>query len=242
MRIDTFRPAVSTAVAAALLGLLAGCGFSSTDTVEEFRPEELAALDDTTTTATTTTEPVPETGPAETPPPPSDESPVVSGVAPSPATTTGPPPSTAATADVTLYFISGSQLVAVDVPIEEPFGERRVLDALAAGPPAAEFAAGIRTAVPADLIRAVRIAGDQVVVDLNGDLLRSIESDAQRPMIAQIVLTLTGTDGFDGVLFTTDGEPLRVYRRDNALSERGEPVTRRDYEELLADNERSTAQ
>jgi spore germination protein GerM len=57
--------------------------------------------------------------------------------------------------------------------------------------------------------------------------------------LAQIVLTLTNLPGIVNVLFTIDGDPLRVFQRNDELTEPGEPVTREDYEELLADDARS---
>jgi hypothetical protein len=53
------------------------------------------------------------------------------------------------------------------------------------------------------------------------------------------VLTLTTLPDIDNVLFTIDGDPLRVFQRDDELTEPGEPVTYEDYEELLADGARS---
>ena len=50
------------------------------------------------------------------------------------------------------------------------------------------------------------------------------------------MLTLTRLPGIDSVLFTVGGDPLPVFQRNDELTEPGEPVTREDYEELLADN------
>ena len=60
-------------------------------------------------------------------------------------------------------------------------------------------------------------------------------------MVAQIVLTITDVPGIEEVVFTTDGEPLRVYQRDDELTDPGEPVTRDDYQELLAEGQQTSA-
>jgi spore germination protein GerM len=205
---------------------LGACGIGSSDTVEEIQPDELAVLDPTSSTSTTMPDSVP---PVESTP----------GSVELVTTTIGGTTTTVATEDVPLYFISGSQLMSIATPVPLPLEERRILDALASGPPAAELEAGIRNAVPLDLVRGVRQVGHRITIDLRGDVFRGIDSDDQRLTVAQIVLTMTDVPGIDEVVFTTDGEPLRVYQRDNELTEPGEPVTSADYVELL-DGSRST--
>lgn len=208
--------------AATLCTALLGCGIGTTDTVEELGPEDLAALDQTSTTSTT----VPDTEPpVETTP---------GSVEPTTTSSTGPT-TTVPTADVTLYFISGSQVVPVPTPLPIGVQERHILVALSSGPPPDEFEAGVRNAVPTDLIRSVRHVGDRITIDLNGESFQNVDADDQRLMVAQIVLTLTLEPDVREILFTTDGEPLRVPQRNNELTEPGEPVTREDYEELVAE-------
>ena len=217
---------------ALLTCLVAGCGIGTTDTVEEVEPGELAALDQTSTTSTTTVPPadtIPETSVATV-----DTAPQISGpVDSAPETTVAEP-----TELVTLYFVNGSEIVPVPTPVAAPAAERRILGALGLGPPPAEFEAGIRTAVPPDLVIGLRKSSSQalVTVNLSGELFDGIESDNQRYVVAQIVLTLTRLPGIENVLFTIDGDPLRVYQRNNELTEPGEPVSCEDYEELLAEN------
>jgi len=234
----TSRAAVAVATAAAIaVVVLSGCGIGSTDTVEELQPEDLAALDQTTTSTTTTTiEIAIATEPEDTAPASVESVPPHSGAVESSevATTEGAPTSsTIVTETVTLFFVEASRLVGVDVEVEAPAEIRRQLDALGAGPPADEFEAGIRTAVPPELVNRVELWPDGITVDLNSEQFNGVESEDQRTMVAQIVLTLTAQPDIDEVLFTMDGEPLRVYQRDNVLSEPGEPVTEEDYEELL---------
>ena len=112
------------------------------------------------------------------------------------------------------------------------------MDALGVGPPPDEFEAGVRTAVPPDLVTRLRKSPPAylITVDLDSELFRGIDSENQRYVVARIVLTLTRLPGIDRVLFTIDGEPLRVYQRNNELTEPGEPVSCEDYEELLAES------
>jgi spore germination protein GerM len=215
--------------------LVAGCGIGTTDTVEEIQPGELAALDQTSTTSTTTLPPAettPETSAATVDTAPPNSGPVDSA----PETTIAEP-----TELVDLYFVNGSEIVPVPTPVTAPAAERRILDALGLGPPPAEFEAGIRTAVPPDLVVGLRksLSRALVTVNLNGELFHGIDSENQRYVLAQIVLTLTNLPGIVNVLFTIDGDPLRVFQRNDELTEPGEPVTREDYEELLADDARS---
>ncbi len=228
------------AVAAGVV--LSGCGIGGTEAVEELQPEELAALDQTTTSTTTTTVEIAiATEPEDTTPESVETMPPQAAVETSVAiaVTDVPTSTTIPTETVTLYFVEGSRLLAVDVEVPAPAELRRQLIALGAGPPPAEFSAGVRTAVPADLVNRVTRWPNGITVDLNSEPFNGVESEDQRIMVAQIVLTLTVQPGIDEVLFTIDGEALRVYRRDNVLSEPGEPVTSEDYEELLADGQPS---
>src|SRR5688572_27047464 len=143
-------------IAAATLALaLLGCGIGSSDTVEELRPDELAAPDQTSTTSTT----VPDsTEPLESSP---------GSIVP---TTLGPEPTTTVpTDDVTLYFIDGSQLVPVPTALPVGVRARGILNALAVGPPPDEFEAGIRNAVPTGLVRGTRQSGHRIAVDFNSE-------------------------------------------------------------------------
>lgn len=244
MNAATRVPVAIAAAATLAVVVLSGCGIGSTDAVEELQPEDLAALDQTTTSTTTTTVEIAiATEPVDTTPESVESAPPHSGAVESTdvSTTTDAATSTTIVTDtVTLYFVEGSRLVAVDVEVEAPAEIRRQLGALETGPPPAEFEAGIRTEVPAGLVHRVQRWPNGITVDLHSESFNSVESEDQRTMVAQIVLTLTAQPDIEDVLFTMDGEPLRVYRRDNVLSEPGEPVTSEDYEELLADDQRST--
>ncbi len=239
------RVPVAVAAATTLAAVvLAGCGIGSTDAVEELEPEELAALDQTTTSSTSTTiemtiatEPNETTADAaESVPPASDV--VASSDVPTTTAAATSTSTTIVTESVVLYFVDGSQLVAVDTPVPAPARLRAQLDALGTGPPEDAFETGIRTAVPPDLVHGLRLVPGGVTVDLNSEPFSQVDSQDQRTVVAQIVLTLTARPGIEEVHFTMDGEPMRVYQREGVLSEPGEPVTREDYEELLAEGER----
>ena len=241
MSAATRGPVAIAMAALAAVAALSGCGIGSSEAVEELQPEDLAALDQTTTSTTTTTvEIVMATEPEATTADSVESVPPNSGaVDSSNVTTTMAPPTspTTPTETVMLFFVEGSRLVGVDVEVPAPAELRRQLDALGAGPPPDDFEAGVRTAVPAGLVRGVERWPNGITVDLNSEPFNGVESENQRTMLAQIVLTLTAQPDIDQVLFTMDGEPLGVYRRDNVLSEPGEPVTREDYEELLTDGQ-----
>ncbi len=94
----------------------------------------------------------------------------------------------------------------------------------------------MRTALAPGLISGVaRWGTDGARVTFDAGLFDSVDDADQLLMVGQIVLTLTDQAGIDEVNFTLDGEPIRVFRGDNTLSEPGEAVGRDDYELLLAD-------
>jgi hypothetical protein len=53
-------------------------------------------------------------------------------------------------------------------------------------------------------------------------------------VFGQIVLTLTDRPGVGPVVFTLDGQKMRVFRGDASLTEQGESVSRDDYLGLLS--------
>ena len=225
-----------------LVGLLVvgvtACGIGSSDSVDEIEPDELAGLSETQLAVTTSVAPASSTdatGPpvltAETAPSMAPDSGTF--VSSEPLTTPAPPVATEPTDEVEVYFIDGSQLVVADIDLPSPVSRREHIEGLAVGPDADEAEAGIRTVVPPGLIDGLLISADRVTVDLDVDVLNTVESPDQLPMVGQIVLTLTGPMGFDAVRFTVGDQPTRVFLGDNSLSDRDEWVTRDDYEELL---------
>jgi hypothetical protein len=190
---------------------MAACRIGGSDRVEEVDSDLLSGLD----------EPTPETS-----------APPGSG----PATSQTPGPTTTiATETVTLYFIEGSQLVAVDVETPEGTSTRGKLRLLEEGPPPERAEEGVRTALTPDLISGFAHWGtDGATVTLDSERFAGVDNADQQLMIGQIVLSLTGWPGIDRVDFTLDGEPMQVFLEDNTLSQPGAAVGRSDYAELLA--------
>ena len=196
----------------AAMSLTAGCGIGGSDQVEEVDSDLLGGLN----------EPTAETSTPDGSDPPSTST---------PGSTTS-----VATETVRLYFIEGSQLRAVDVEIPVNTSLRGQLRLLEEGPPADYADAGVRTALVPDLISGVaRWGGDGARVTFDASLFDGVDDADQLLMVGQIVLTLTDQPGIDEVNFTVDGEPIRVFRGDNTLSEPGQAVGRGDYELLLTD-------
>ena len=189
----------------------AACRIGGSDRVEEVDADLLAGLDEPT---------------AETSTPPGSD----------PATTTLPgPTTTVATETVRLYFIEGSQLVAVDVAIPEGTSLRGQLRHLEEGPPADRADAGVRTALTPGLISGfARRGSGGATVTLDSEQFAGVDNADQQLMIGQIVLSLTGWPEIERVDFTLDGEPMQVFLEDNTLSQPGAAVGRSDYAGLLA--------
>jgi spore germination protein GerM len=209
------------ALAAAITAITGGCGIGGGGNLQQIGSEDLAGLDQTTTSSTTTTSTT--TVPIDT----------AVGTTTSAATT-----STIATEPVELYYVSGDVLESVTQDVFRDISLFGVLRALESGPPPPDVAVGLTSVVPIGLIRGVTEAGTGVAaVDLSGDIFEDIAGDEQRQAIAQIVLTLTRRPGIGQVRFTLDGEDLQIPKRGNVLSEPGEPVSRLDYESLLAQDQ-----
>jgi hypothetical protein len=189
----------------------AGCGVGGSDRVEEVDADLLGGLDEPTSTTT----------------PAASSEPSTSSSTPGPTTTVE-------TERIRLYFIQGSELVYFDTEVPENAELRRRIDLLEEVP--AELAeAGVRTALPPDLVKGVaRWGSDGVTVHLDSDLFAEIDDSDQRLMVGQLVLTLTGQPRIDRVDFTRDDAPLAVFLRNNTLGRPGEPVRRGDYDVLLA--------
>ena len=146
-----------------------------------------------------------------------------------PVTTTTAPPE-----PFTAYYVEGSELIPLTVDVPAGSRLRRQLQTLEDGLTSAELATGVRTAVTPGLIDRVLIGVSQVTVDLEDSQFDAMEPSEQLLLVAQIVLTLTGDPGYTAVAFESDGHPRRVPRPNNIVLEPGEPVTRADYESMLA--------
>jgi len=124
------------------------------------------------------------------------------------STTTSLPP---ATVGVQIFLVSSSgQLVAADRPVPYPASLSSAVAALIDGPTAAESAASLQSAVPAqtDLLSAT-ISGGIATIDLGGTFGQLV-GQAQIDAVAQIVFTATALPGVSDVVFELNGQPVAV--------------------------------
>ena len=142
----------------------------------------------------------------------------------SPTTTTTTP---ARAESVTVFYVSGSQLVPAERPLSEPAPLFTVLAVMAAGPTANEAVLGVRSALPGpDVVRQVGMAGGTATVDL-APTFQDIPPGDQVLALAQIVYTLTARPGIGRVAFTLDGQTIDAPRGDGSLTR--ESMAREDY-------------
>ena len=141
-----------------------------------------------------------------------------------------PTPAPTGVGHALIYLVQDGALVAVTRRVPTQPQPQDVLQALLAGPSGRESAAGLTTAVPADVtVQSTKGAVVQLL------LAGSAAPDAQRSDevlgLAQLVVTLTGLRGVSAVEFVRDGHVLAVPRADGQLSTA--PLTRKDYLTLL---------
>jgi len=108
-----------------------------------------------------------------------------------------------------LYFVKNDRLVDVtrDVPERDV---KAVVDALFAGPTAAETANGLITQIPAGAaLQQVTRSGDTTTIEVSKQLLDVI-GVANQQAIGQIVLTVTEIEPASTVEFIAGGQPLKV--------------------------------
>lgn len=215
----TVRLLAATTVA---LGLVVGaaCGSGDDSAFQRIDSADLFGLDETTSTSTTTTSTT-----TTTVVPPSS--------APIPSSTSSSS-STVATVPIELYFVDGTRLDAVVVPLIGAPSATRVMAALDEGPPPGGIGVGLRSFVPRGLVTIARESdAGFATVDLAVGPYEDIDARDFRLAIAQIVLTLTRRPGIGQVQFTLDDEPLAVPGKEGAQTEPGALVSRVDYESLL---------
>jgi spore germination protein GerM len=88
---------------------------------------------------------------------------------------------------------------------------RAALDALAAGPTAAEAARGLASEVPHDLeVRSVRVRDGLLEVDLGASFVAGGGSASMLGRLYQVAYTLTQPTSIDRVALFLEGEPLTV--------------------------------
>jgi Immunoglobulin-like domain of bacterial spore germination/Sporulation and spore germination len=96
------------------------------------------------------------------------------------------------------------------VPATTGIGQA-ALDRMLAGPSAAEYAAGLRSRIPAGTtVRGVRISAGIATVDLSSSFESAASPSAMPLRIAQVVYTLTQFPTVTGVRFAIDGQGVTV--------------------------------
>lgn len=136
-----------------------------------------------------------------------------------------PPPQGELQAEV--WFLRSEQPTPVSRPLEQPGTPRQVLEQLLLGPTQAELSGGLASAIP-DSIELVDLTVEQGVAVVTLD---ELTEQVQVPAYAQIVATLDGRPGIDGVRFRTPAGDVQVPKGDGGLSSGA--VTRDDYAVLL---------
>lgn len=131
--------------------------------------------------------------------------------------------------EVELWFLRGDQPVPSTRPLELPGSPGQVLEALLAGPTQRELSDGLASAVPQSLeVVDLSVADGVAVVTLD---LAGVNEQVQVPAYAQMVATLDGRPGIEGVRFRTRDADVQVPRGDGTLASGA--VTRDDYAVLL---------
>jgi len=110
---------------------------------------------------------------------------------------------------VLVYFVAGSQLNSVSVPITSPVSPAQVLAALVAGPQS-DIGIGLRTTIPDQAGQEIAVQKDRgsAIIDLPADIFDTMPSRDQRLFFAQLVLTIGRLGGIAPVQFTQPGEPV----------------------------------
>ena len=89
---------------------------------------------------------------------------------------------------------------------------RAAVEALAAGPTAAEAARGLASEVPADtVVRSVAWAGEVLVLDLDAAVLAGGGTSSMIGRIAQLTYTLTQPRGVEAIEVRVDGRAREVW-------------------------------
>ena len=203
------------ALATGFVALAVSCGVPDTGEFETENGDIPFALDGTTTTSTTSTTLPPTTIDAT-------------------STTIEATTSTAVrTAEVTLYFVSGSQIFPVPVQLLPNAGADQVLQKLLAGPDVGEAGAALRSAIPPGADITVAVASGVGTIDLPADIFDGMTAREQRLVFAQLVLTIGSLGGIGPITFTRAGEPYGAIRGDGSFADPAQSVSKDDYAIML---------
>ena len=127
---------------------------------------------------------------------------------PAPTTPAGPAPSTARQISLQLWFTRGGKLFSTrrDVPATTGVG-RAAVGSLLTGPTAAEYAAGLRSQIPAGTrLLGLRIAAGTATVNLTSPFTAAASPAAMALRIGQVVDTLAQFPSVTGVRFEINGQ------------------------------------
>jgi germination protein M len=106
------------------------------------------------------------------------------------------------------------------------------MEQLLAGPTAQDKGAKLDTAIPpGTTLHSVTITNGVATVDLSGSFASGGGSLSMQGRVAQVVYTLTQFPTVKGVLFELDGQRVDVLGGEGVVVD--EPVTRKDYRDLL---------
>lgn len=134
-------------------------------------------------------------------------------------------------AAVSLYLVRDDRLVHVTRDLPSPAQLFDVLDSLVSGETDPEDRAGLRTSIPIGTdLRGVSQDDGVARIDLSSDFA-AVGGRQELQAVAQVVLTATGIDGVDAVVFELEGTPTDVPTPSGALADH--PVTAADYAPLL---------
>ncbi len=146
---------------------------------------------------------------------------------PSPAPAPASPLGDQRPASVELFFVQGPRLAPVRREVPIPLSLERTIAEIAGGPTPAERNQGFRTALPKDLRLAGTVAAGVPLIEVT-ESFAQVEGEEQILALAQLVFTLTGLPGVEGVSFGLAGRPVEVPTGDGVLK-RG-PLRRPDFQ------------
>ena len=134
-------------------------------------------------------------------------------------------------AAVSIYLVRDDRLVHVTRDLPSPAQLADVLESLVSGETDPEDRAGLRSSIPIGTeLRGVTEEGGVARIDLSSDFA-AVGGRQELLAVAQVVLTATGIEGVDAVVFELEGNPTDVPTPSGALADH--PVTAEDYTTLL---------
>ena len=148
---------------------------------------------------------------------------------PSSVPVAAPPPAPPAgdlSLSLELFLIRGSQLAAVNRQVPTPLTADKALTEIVRGPTPPERLRGLRSALPRSVRLLGTVAHDVPLIDVT-ESLTGVDGEEQILALAQLVFTLTGLPGVNGVSFARDGRPVEVPTGDGEL--KGGPLRRQDF-------------